>query len=86
VLIAEDFEGEVLATLVLNKLKGVLQVCAVKAPGYGDRRKAMLEDIAVLTGAGHLQDLGVPARRDHHDARAPGAGGRHGQVARRPSG
>src|SRR6202011_3319986 len=57
---SEDVEGEALATLVVNKLRGTLQVCAVKAPGFGDRRKAMLEDIAVLTGGKMIsEDLGI---------------------------
>jgi chaperonin GroEL len=64
-IIAEDVEGEALATLVVNTIRGILKVVAVKAPGFGDRRKAMLEDIAVLTGGRDLRRSRPVAGKGH---------------------
>ena len=65
-IVAEDIEGEALTTLIVNKLRGTFQVVGVKAPGYGDRRKAMLEDIAILTGGQVIsEELGLDLKRDY---------------------
>ena len=65
---AEEVEGEALATLIVNKLRGTLQSVAVKAPGFGDRRKAMLEDIAILTGGQVVsEELGIKLEKTSYD-------------------
>ena len=79
-IIAEDVDGEALATLVINKLRGTLKVAAVKAPGYGDRRKAMLEDIAILTGGtADLREPGHEAGERDAGRAGPGQEGRDRQ-------
>jgi chaperonin GroEL len=79
-IIAEDVDGEALATLVINRLRGTLQCCAVKAPGYGDRRKAMMEDIAILTGGhGHLRSPRHQARESDADRTGSRQEGHHRQ-------
>ena len=80
-IVAEDIEGDALATLVVNKLRGTIKVCAVKAPAFGDRRKAILEDLAVLTGARVItEDLGVKLE----NVQLSGSG--HGEACHRRQG
>ncbi len=79
-IIAEEVEGEALATLVINKLRGTFKCAAVKAPGYGDRRKAMLEDIAILTGGQAIfEDLGIQLENVALEPARPGQEGQDRQ-------
>ncbi len=79
-IIAEDIEGEALATLVVNNIRGILKTCAVKAPGFGDRRKAMLEDIAILTGGQVIaEEVGLTLEKVTLDRTGPGQAHRSGQ-------
>ena len=83
-IIAEDIDGEALATLVVNNIRGILKTCAVKAPGFGDRRKAMLEDIAILTGGTVIaEEVGLSLKTDPERPR-PGEAHRDRPCTRTP--
>ena len=85
-ILSEEVEGEALATLVINKLRGTFRCAAVKAPGYGDRRKAMLEDIAVLTGGRAIfEDLGIQLENVQLRRSGPGEEGHRSTRTTRPS-
>ena len=71
-IVAEDVDGEALATLVVNNIRGILKTCAVKAPGFGDRRKAMLEDMAILTGGTVIaEEVGLSPGKSHPERTRP---------------
>ncbi len=79
-IVAEDVDGEALATLVVNNIRGILKTCAVKAPGFGDRRKAMLEDIAILTGGTVIaEEVGLSLEKGHAEGIGSGQAHRSGQ-------
>ena len=85
-IVAEEVEGEALATLVVNTIRGILKVVAVKAPGFGDRRKAMLEDIAILTGGKVIaEEVGLTLEKVHAGRPGPGQARRSGARKTPPS-